>query len=159
MVQERICGDLLICSRRLLFINSFIYFNDYYFINFNYLSNKLFEISTLLREVILPQYDYDGSPDSTKQYVHCKRYFYMYLKKTVSGWKQWFWLVKYIHRALAIYRADGSTFWLPGISRVRCTHVFQLRSLFFVRSVRPTNSVVSRFKINFSIFTVLSLNL
>ena len=74
MVQERICGDLLICSRRLLFINSFIYFNDYYFINFNYLSNKLFEISTLLREVILPQYDYDGSPDSPKQYVHCKRY-------------------------------------------------------------------------------------
>ena len=42
----------MICSRILLFINLFIYFNDYYFINFNYLSNELFEISIPLREVI-----------------------------------------------------------------------------------------------------------
>ena len=36
----------------------------------------------ILREVILSQYDHDGSPDSPKQYVHWKRYFYIYLKKS-----------------------------------------------------------------------------
>ena len=82
----------------ILSIYLLLFFYYHYFMNFNYLLDGLFENSTIFTELILSPYNYNGSPDSQKQNVQRKPYFWcistIFKINTVFILKPWFWMVK-----------------------------------------------------------------